>query len=1106
MRAESSTPAPLLTFCLSTFPAACLGCSRTLLTAVFVFAGFLLMTGGNARAQGTVATDRAALVAFYSATDGGNWANRTNWLTNAALSEWYGVATNINGRVSSLYLPRNQLTGEIPAELGDLTNLQFLYLYDNALSGEIPVELGNLTKLQELYLSKNNLSGEIPVELGNLTKLQELSLWGNWLSGTIPAELGGLGNLRRLYVGTNGLSGEIPVELGNLTKLQRLSLSLNDLSGEIPVELGNLTNLQELYLSLNTLSGEIPVELGNMTNLEVLYLDFNELSGEIPAALGDLANLQRVYLNHNELSGTIPAELGALTDLQVLGLYENPLSGTIPVELGNLTNLRKLDLYENGLSGAIPAELGNLTDLRELDLSENGLSGAIPAELGNLTKLRELDLYENGLSGAIPAELGNLTNLQVLDLSENGLSGAIPAELGNLTDLQKLYLYDNELSGPLPLPLSALSQLSVLDIRLTTLCAPTDTAFQAWLATINFKGAICDTPQNPLPTTPTPPPSPEPEPEPDPGGTGGGGFGGGGGSTTSAPGAVRNLTAVGGDGEVVLSWDAPASDGGAEITDYEYRIDGSGTWTSIGSTNTTHTVTGLVNGAEYTFEVRAVNRIGKGRTSNRAGVAPEAPELFTLDFTHFANGDGTTSDLVFVNVPPQPVRPAIYFYDTEGNPIAAESVVDITGDLEIREDGGLAVRREMEPLGELTISTHGRGEQVTGSVRVVSGAPIGGMLRYNLPHVGVAVVGAGPPLGDALFPVRRREGGINTGVAIHNLEEEPMEVSCRLMSGGTVLEEVGIPLEANGQTSWSIDQAFTAADTSDFVGSVRCYTVGEGLFSAVALEMDSGTRIFTILPVVPVDRGRRGRAAALDLAHFANGDGITSDLVFVNVKTQPSGRGLTPFDSSIPSIRPAIYFYDTEGNPIAAESVVDVTGDLETREDGALTVRTEMDPLGVLTMSTHGRGDLVTGSVRVVSARPIGGMLRFDLPHVGEAVAEASQPVSDALFPVRRREGGINTGVAIHNLESSSELVRCELLREGVLLDSVSLPLEANGQTSWTIDAAFPATDTSDFVGSVRCDAVGEGRFSAVALEMDPGARTFITLPLFPVEERTDQE
>ena len=35
--------------------------------------------------------------------------------------------------------------------------------------------------------------------------------------------------------------------------------------------------------------------------------------------------------------------------------------------------------------------------------------------------------------------------------------------------------------------------------------------------------------------------------------------------------------------------------------------------------------------------------------------------------------------------------------------------------------------------------------------------------------------------GDAVFPVRRREGGINTGVAVHNLGEDAMEVTCELM-------------------------------------------------------------------------------------------------------------------------------------------------------------------------------------------------------------------------------------------------------------------------------------------------------------------------------------
>ena len=475
-----------------------------------------------------------------------------------------------------------------------------------------------------------------------------------------------------------------------------------------------------------------------------------------------------------------------------------------------------------------------------------------------------------------------------------------------------------------------------------------------------------------------------------------------------------------------------------------------------------------------------------------------------LDFAHFANGASITSDLVFVNAGTVPVRPAIYFYDTEGNPIAVESVVDITGDLEVREDGALTVRTEMAPLGELTISTHGQEELVSGSVKVASYGPIAGFLRYNVPDVGAAGVGGSPPTRDALFPVRLQAGGIRTAAAFHNLEEETIVVSCRLMRAGAVLEEAEIALAANGQASFFIDEQFPAADTPDFVGSVHCDA--PAMFTGVAVELDAADRIFTTLPVVSAERFGGGRAAALGFAHFANGGSITSELVFVNLKTQPPGTAPTPFHSPIPATRPALYFYDTAGNPIAAASLVDITGDLEVAEDGALTVRTEMEPLGVLTIATHGRGDLVTGSVKVLSDGPVGGMLRFDLPHIGEAVVGDSPPVSDAIFPVRRQEGGINTGVAIHNLESRPELVRCELLRGGVLRDAASIPLAANGQTAWFIDQAFPATDTSDFAGSVRCTAPDGGSFAGVALELDAGGRIFTTLPVVPLAERPPPE
>ena len=130
----------------------------------------------------------------------------------------------------------------------------------------------------------------------------------------------------------------------------------------------------------------------------------------------------------------------------------------------------------------------------------------------------------------------------------------------------------------------------------------------------------------------------------------------------------------------------------------------------------------------------------------------------------------------------------------------------------------------IEPLGVLTISTHGRGDLLPGSVKVISDRPIGGFLRFSLPDIGVTGVGAGHPVRDAIFPARRQEGGISTAAAFHNLGEEAMVVNCRLMKAGTVLEETEIPLAANGQESQYIEEmfTFTGADVSDFVGSVRC--------------------------------------------------------------------------------------------------------------------------------------------------------------------------------------------------------------------------------------------------------------------------------------------
>ena len=165
---------------------------------------------------GSVASDRAALVALYKSTGGTRWVTRTNWLTSRPLGTWHGVTTNATGRVIELNLIANYLTKNIAPELGNLPYLEDLYLSGNFLTGKIPPELGNLARLETLHLSLNELTGEIPAALGRLSNLRAINLSSNELSGQIPAELGNLEKLVWVYLADNKLTGCVPAGLSNI--------------------------------------------------------------------------------------------------------------------------------------------------------------------------------------------------------------------------------------------------------------------------------------------------------------------------------------------------------------------------------------------------------------------------------------------------------------------------------------------------------------------------------------------------------------------------------------------------------------------------------------------------------------------------------------------------------------------------------------------------------------------------------------------------------------------------------------------------------------------------------------------------------------------------
>ena len=374
--------------------------------------------------------DRAALVALYNATDGSNWIDNTNWLTDAPLREWYGVETDASGRVVRL-----ELAGQYDRDLG--TFIQ------HGLAGPIPPEIGKLASLERLLLDRNDLSGRIPSELGSLA------------------------SLRRLDLNRNALTGPIPTELGNLTELRMLDLSVNDgIDGEIPPELGNLTKLEQLHLWRNKLQGRIPPELGRLTELTVLWLEANELEGEVPPEIGNLVQMQSLGLSLNALTAPLPRGLLRLERLTAIAFSDNDglcAPGTVA--------------FAEWLEGMEDKETHgpfcNEYDIAALESLYESASGGGWTNSTGWFGGPALGLWH----GVVADSLGRVMEL---DLSGNGLVGRISTGLADLDGMTSLRVGDNALAGPLPLGLVRLS-LRELHYAGTKLCVPTDAGFRAWL-------------------------------------------------------------------------------------------------------------------------------------------------------------------------------------------------------------------------------------------------------------------------------------------------------------------------------------------------------------------------------------------------------------------------------------------------------------------------------------------------------------------------------------------------------------------------------------------------------------------------------------------------
>ncbi|XP_055833781.1 receptor protein-tyrosine kinase CEPR2-like [Solanum dulcamara] len=414
-------------------------------------------------------------------------------LDNKSLSGVISPSISVLQSLTSLVLPSNLLSGNLPSQLANCTNLKVLNVTLNNMNGMIP-DLSSLAKLEVLDLSMNYFSGQFPAWFGKLTSLVALGLGGNnYDAGNLPDSFGKLKKLYWLYLAESNLTGQIPESIfemealgtldisknhisGNfpksINKLQNLfkiELYQNNLTGELPVELVDLLHLQEIDISGNQLEGILPKGIDNLKNLTVFQIFKNNFSGEIPPGFGDLQHLNGFSVYRNSFSGEIPANLGRFSPLNSVDISENKFSGAFPKYLCQNGNLQNLLAVENSFTGEFPDNYASCKPLTRLRVSRNQLSGRISEGLWGLPNVLMLDFSDNNFTGTVSPGIGAATNLNQLVLSNNKFSGELPKELGKLTQLERLYLDNNDFSGIIPSELGTLKQISSLHLEKNSL-------------------------------------------------------------------------------------------------------------------------------------------------------------------------------------------------------------------------------------------------------------------------------------------------------------------------------------------------------------------------------------------------------------------------------------------------------------------------------------------------------------------------------------------------------------------------------------------------------------------------------------------------------------
>ncbi len=375
-----------------------------------------------------------ALFDVFFGLKGLEWLSNRGWLVWDHPCEWLGIECNSKEwprNVTAIILPDNDVSGNLPEQIGLLTELEILDLgntlnrgFFKQIEGPLPTSISRLRNLHTLKLSRNALSGILPDEYTELTNLRVLKLDGNALQGTLPPRFYNLTALEELDLSDNELGGILSPALANLTQLKHLDVSSNQFSGALPDVFDALPLLQSLQLQHNRFSGAIPTTLSTLDRLTFFKGHDNQFSSALTPSVADwAAGLSVCELQANPVTLCMPdSPLYARTSAGVCNIEPNDACSFCENNSAiDEAECRPLERFFYATSGPEWTDRTGWMDggsacdwfgvgcendrIVRLALPSNNLTGSLPTALADLPALAEVDLSGNRLIGPVPLEV-----------------------------------------------------------------------------------------------------------------------------------------------------------------------------------------------------------------------------------------------------------------------------------------------------------------------------------------------------------------------------------------------------------------------------------------------------------------------------------------------------------------------------------------------------------------------------------------------------------------------------------------------------------------------------------------------------------------------------